>query len=151
MEIQPHIGFNDIKFGLTKAQIIENLGEPDGEETSNFEDGSSDLSMVYNELGITLVLSSEDDFKLSSITFYTSDATLSGEKFIGKNEDFLLENAESKGISDLMLDDDFEDLEVKDYASDKLGLAFWVQKGLVDSITIFPEYDEEGEEIIWPR
>lgn len=151
MEIKPLVGFKDIKFGLSKEQVIEALGEPHSEDTSNFEDGSSDVAMVYNELGVTLVFSSDDDFRLSSVTFYTSDATLFDEKFIGKSEEFLLENAESKGISDLTLDDDFEELEAKDYASEKLGLAFWVQQGVLDSITIFPEYDEQGEEIIWPK
>ncbi|WP_417612065.1 hypothetical protein [Owenweeksia hongkongensis] len=151
MEIKPHVGFKDIKFGLSKSQIIEFLGEPDSEDTSNFEDGSSDIAMVYNELGVTLVFSSEDDFKLSSVTFYTSDATLMGEQFIGKSEEFLLETAKEKGIDDLFLDDDFEELEAKDYASEKLGLAFWVQQGVLDSITIFPEYDAQGEEILWPE
>ena len=151
MEIKPHIGFKNIKFGFTVDQVIEILGEPNSEDTSNFEDGSSDVAMVYNELGVTLVYSSEDDFKLSSVTFYTADATLKGEHFIGKSEDYLLENAKEKGIDDIVLDDDFEELEAKDYASEKLGLTFWVQQGVLDSITIFPEYDSQGEEIIWPN
>lgn len=150
MEIKPHIGFKNIKFGFSKAQVIEALGEPDSEDTSNFEDGSSDIAMVYNELGVTLVFSSEDEFKLSSITFYTSDASLEGELLIGKSEEFLLETTKEKGMGKLFLDDDFEELEAKDYASEKLGLAFWVQQGVLDSITIFPEYDDQGEKIIWP-
>src|SRR5690606_6757871 len=150
MEILPHIGFKNIKFGFSKTQVVDILGEPNIEETSNFEDGSSDISMVYNELGLTLVFSSEDDFRLSSVTFYTSEATLNGESFIGKNEEFLFENAKAKSIDELFLDEEFEDLNAKDYSSEKLGLAFWVQQGILDSITIFPEYDEKGEEIIWP-
>ncbi len=151
MEIKPHVGFKNIKFGQSTAQVIEVLGEPSSEDTSNFEDGSSDIAMVYNELGLTLVFSSEDEFRLSSVTFYTSDATLAGEHYIGKSEEYLLKTAKEKGIDDIFLDDDFEELEAKDYASEKLGLAFWVQQGILDSITIFPEYDAQGEEIIWPK
>jgi len=30
------------------------------------------------------------------------------------------------------------------------GLSFWIQDGFVESITLFPEYTEDGEGIVWP-
>lgn len=149
MEIIPFVGFANIKFGLSENEITEKLGPATHRETEDFEDGSNDVTLKYKKIGVDFTFYSEDDFRLGTITFFTPDYKILGHSLIGEDEAVFTANAAIRGFEDLTLEDDFEDLDSKDYFSEKYGASFWIYEGLVDSITIFPKYGED-DEIVWP-
>jgi hypothetical protein len=151
IEIIPHVGFGLIKFGMTKDEVAAKLGKP-SDVYEEVIDGTTEVVIDYEDVGIDLSFSSADNYRLGTISYYEEDTLFLGEEFIGLTEEELIENAKEAGITDLELEDDFEELESKDYYSDEYGISFWVQDGIVDSITAFPAYDPEDEEcVLWPK
>jgi len=150
MEIIPFVGFADIKFGMSEDEVVSILGPAAQRETEQFDDGSNDITLRYAKPGVDLTFYSEDDFRLGTITFFTPNYKVLGNAIIGEDEAVFVGNASNRGFDDLTLEDDFEDLDSKDYFSEKYGISFWVCEGKVDSITIFPEYGDD-DEVIWPK
>lgn len=151
MEIKPHIGFGKIKFGLTEKQVIQLLGAPSHREVNAEAGEPDDVTLEYEKYGIDLTFAADDESKLGAITFYAKDYVLSGVSFIGVSEKELLSKAQKLGIKDLELDFDEDDLDAKNYSSDEQGLLFWILDGVVDSISILPEYEDNGDDVIWPN
>jgi len=149
MDIKPFVGFAGIRFGLTEEEVIAKLGPATNRETESFEDGTNDVSLKYEKLGVDITFYSGDDFKLGTITFFAKEYTFLGHSLIGEAEADLVAKAAERGMEDLELEDDFKDLDSKDYFSEKNGVSFWLLEGKVDSITIFPEYGDD-DEIVWP-
>ena len=147
IEIQPFVGFGQIKFGMTIDQVKLLLGEPTSSTKDKHEDGTDDVSLLYGEQGVELSFMSEDDYNLGLITCYAPSYTVDGTSYTGLSEADFLKNAK---FDDLVQDEEFAEPDSKDYNAESKGLSFWVQDGFVESITLFPEYSEDGEEIIWP-
>lgn len=149
-EIIPHVGFDKVKLGQSLGQIEKLLGKPN-ERNKNYykEDSSNEVILKYHQVGANLVFSSDDNFRLSSITFYSKVFTLNGESLIGLNQSELILKFKTL-FHDLKLDDDFEELNVKDYSIDSIGISFWLDNGIVESVTLFPKYQDDNETIIWP-
>jgi hypothetical protein len=72
---------------------------------------------------------------------------IDGTSYTGLSEADFLETAK---FEDLTQDEEFVEPDSKDYTVDSKGLSFWIQDGFVESITLFPEYTADGEEIVWP-
>jgi hypothetical protein len=147
IDIIPFVGFGQIKFGQTVEEVKTLLGEPTSSTKEEHEDGTDDISLLYGELGVELSFMSEDDYKLGLMTCYAPTFAVDGTSYAGLSEDDFKSTAK---FDDLKQDDEFVELDSKDYTVDSKGLSFWVQDGFVESITLFPEYSEDGEEIVWP-
>ncbi len=148
-EIIPFVGFDEIRLGQTLGQTELLLGKPSEVNKETFRDQSLDMIMKYHDLGVDLTFSTDDDFLLGSITFLSRNYLLKGISIIGLQEDEFLRLGTAL-FPDLMLDDDLTDLNAKDYMSDSNGLTFWIQDGVVESISIFPEYEADEDTPIWP-
>jgi hypothetical protein len=147
IEIQPFVGFGQIKFGMTLEQVKTLLGEPTSSTKDKHEDGTDDVSLLYGEQGVELSFMSEDEYNLGLITCYAPTFTVDGTSYTGLSEAEFLETAK---FEDLIQDEEFVEVDSKDYTVDSKGLSFWIQDGFVESITLFPEYTADGEEIVWP-
>ena len=147
IEIQPFVGFGQIQFGQTIEQVKSLLGEPNNSTKEKHEDGTDDISLLYGEQGVELSFMSEDDFRLGLITCYAPAYTVDGTSYTGLSEEDFKKTAT---FDDLKQDDEFAEPDTKDYTVESKGLSFWIQDGFVESITLFPEYTEDGEEIVWP-
>lgn len=152
MDIIPHIGIGHIKFGLNEAEIIDLLGEPTRYERVAFEaDQSEMVTLYFDSHGLELCLSSDEDFRLDSITIRSEVYQLFGVSYWGRAETFLVEASEKDALSDLKLTDEFPQIHARDYHSDALGLSFWIQDGIINPITMFPAYDASGNVVQWPE
>jgi|TARA_B110000967_G_scaffold81728_1_gene84464 hypothetical protein len=147
IEIIPFVGFGQIKFGMTLEQVKTLLGEPTSSTKDKHEDGTDDVSLLYGEQGVELSFMSEDEYNLGLITCYAPTFTVDGTSYTGLSEADFLETAK---FEDLIQDEEFAEVDSKDYTADSKGLSFWIQDGFVESITLFPEYTADGEEIVWP-
>jgi len=148
--IKPLTGIEGLSLGISKSDVIKILGEPDHRSTENLIDDSPDELWDYFKLGLELSFYSDHNALLGNITIESPHAELAGYHLIGLDEKELLETLKKAGIEPIVLEDDFEELGSRYYVCDRLGLSFWVQDGKVDSITIFPEYDESNEIPMWP-
>jgi hypothetical protein len=147
IEIIPFVGFGQIKFGMTLEQVKTLLGEPTSSTKDKHEDGTDDVSLLYGEQGVELSFMSEDEYNLGLITCYAPTFSVDGTSYTGLSEADFLETAK---FEDLIQDEEFAEVDSKDYTADSKGLSFWIQDGFVESITLFPEYTADGEEIVWP-
>lgn len=141
LEISPHIGFDNIKLGMSLGQIQLLLGKPTSQEKEYYSNDSFDVNWIYDQLEIELTFDSEEHFRLNSITVDNIEATLQGKKLIGLTEKEFLFQA-NQVLSDLKLEDDFEDINCKGYTSDINGISFWLVNGVVRSISLLPKYDD---------
>ena len=148
-EIIPFFGFDNIKFGISRNKIIEILGDPSNIVKEKYADESIDLFLEYQHLGFDLILSSDDNYRLGSINFYSTDFTFKGLTLIDLSEEDL-KNKTADLIPDLNLEDNFVDLDSKDYYSELNGMSLWINGNIVDSITIYPQFGGDDDTIIWP-
>lgn len=147
-EILTHIGFGQVKFGMTADEIIKQLGEPSSKEEEKYFD-ELDITLEYEELGLSLFFASENQFKLDIITFHSAVYLYKGEEFIGLNEAELMEKAIAVGLEDLIVEED-EDLGIKSFESEAEEISFYIaSSGIVDSISIMPKYVDDKP--IWPN
>lgn len=151
MNLKPHQGVDDIKFGSSMGIVARSLGAPGNKNRREFKDESCDEVWEYPRLGLSLTFSSDDDWLLGTITVESEEADLEGCRLIGLEEQVFLLTARQAGIAPIELDDDFEELGSRDYVCRKLDISFWVSEGILTSITLFPKYDESGEIPIWPK
>jgi hypothetical protein len=151
--IQPFTGVGEAILGASEEKILAVLGKPTiiKEEYYGQEKTEENLSRIYEyeALQLELSFSADDDFRLSTITVYSTNASIDGITLIGLQEDQFIMEAMKLGHGKPLIDDDWRDY--KDYVIDSLGLSFWISGDIVDNVTIFPQYDDTGNIPIWPQ
>lgn len=146
MDVVPFAGFGTVRLGMSKEQLIAELGEPDT-RTSEFE---GDESFQYRTVGVSCDFCADDGGLLGSMTFHAAGCRLGGFAVVGIPEAQLLALGTSGALPGLFLEDDFPYLGAKNYECESLGLSFWVSDAVVENMTIFPRYDASGDQPIWP-
>ncbi|MBT1064530.1 DUF3192 domain-containing protein [Bowmanella sp. Y26] len=146
MEIEPKIGIDKIKLGMSMDQVRTLLGDPDNIEIFiPIENQPEDRSFNWFYGDTEYSFDSEDQFLLSSIQSSSSELLLNKKPIIGISAKELLSRFPS-----VELDDEFE-FDIDEYRHSELQLSFWVKDGTVYLVTIYPEYNKKGTEVIWPR
>jgi len=145
MEIKPFIGYGELFLGMTRSEIYELLGSPDSEESEKWPDETQSDAWKYFPSALELTFSSEDDFRLTTITTFSKEAKLDGVSPIGLSEEDL-----KKQFPKVLLDDDFEE-SGKDYVYPDYEISFWLIDSVVENLTLFPKYEQDQETIIWPK
>ena len=130
---------------MSKEAVISLLGEPESKANDTWSDETMSETWAYKNPNMELAFYSDTDFRLTTITVFTTKAVIDGKNPIGKSESTLLEM-----LPALKLDDDFEE-NGKDYVYPGKELSFWVSDGIVNNVTIFPLYDKTGNLPIWPK
>ncbi len=150
-EISVGIGLGDLWLGSTRNKVLKLLGQPSKIETEDFNDGSSDIIWKYEDLGIQLSFSSEDNWLLDSITSSNPEACLDGMNLISLSEEEFLAQIKNSKIQSVVLDEDLPELKLRSYELDDLGLSFWLYDGKVISITIMVLFDTPVKKPMWPK
>ncbi|KAA3607477.1 MAG: hypothetical protein DWQ01_14910 [Planctomycetota bacterium] len=146
MEIIVHVGFGNVTLGMTKDELRHALGHPDIVDSA--QEGLE--CWIYESLGINCDFHIEDEGRLSTVTFERPDWTLNGKIIIGKSNEHLLELKEEGILPDLKLTEKFDFWDACEYECEKLGITFWITEGQVDSLTMYPLFDSEGNRQFWP-
>ena len=144
-EILPHLGIGNILLGSTKNDIQEQLGQVYDVDIDNFEDDSSTESWIFKALRIELIFDSNLGERVESITSFNPSTTYKGIKLIGLEEYQLLEE-----IPNLV--EDFDSItHLKCYVEEETDLYFWLENGYLRNVTVVVQYDESGNNPIWPN
>ena len=146
MNVLPKIGIDRIRFGMSMNEVRSLWGQPESiENFTPLEERPEDRSVNWEySNGTVFSFDSDDDFLLTCISSTSELALVSGLPLVGISIKEL-----GLRYPSLVLDDDFEE-NGQDHVISELELSVWSFDGVVDSLTIFPEYDESGNSIIWP-
>lgn len=79
-DIIPGHGIGQLKFGLSKEKIIDNIGAPDTTSEHNDLESGKTIVFYYAKKGITAYFEEEDDYCLSSIEIENPHMVFLGEK-----------------------------------------------------------------------
>jgi len=143
MKIKPLIGIDNIVLGSSKEALFDLLGEPESSSSDEWPDGTISEAWKYPGLGIVLNFDSDTDYRLSTITVTAKDAELDDIKLIGSDINTLINI-----LPTIVLDEDLSET-VKDYVCQEKEISFWTVNGVIEHITLFPEYTADNLPI-WP-
>ena len=146
-------GLGDIKFGMSREQLRDLLGEPDEiDQFSNSEsEGDKTESWHYDATELSVSFDEEVKWKLSTIAVSTNDFEFNNEKLIGSTEETLINLLKDFEVGEIEKEV-FEDEELGEQilisAVDQ-GANFWFEGNTVSEIqwTVLWE-DENTPE--WP-
>lgn len=107
-DIKIGVGLGDIKFGCSKEELIQLIGEPTEKDTYNAsgeEDGYLTESWHYDEQEFSVSFDEEDNWKLTTVAVSSTDFEINGKKIIGLSIDAALDQLKSENLGDNELDD----------------------------------------------
>jgi hypothetical protein len=146
-EVLLGIGIGDIRFGHSREQCREILGEPDSTESLDYlEDGSIvDELWDYDAIEVTIHFSQDLDYKLTSIETESPNITLFGESIIGLSKPDALAVCKKLGLETPELEECEEGVERLIF--DDFQLELWLEEGAVYMMEWGPFWlDEENPE-----
>jgi len=143
MKIKPLIGIDNIVLGSSKEALFDLLGEPESSSSDEWPDGTISEAWKYPGMGIVLNFDSDTDYRLSTITVTAKDAELDDINPIGSNIDILINE-----FPTIVLDEDLSET-MKDYVCQQREISFWTVNGVIEHVTLFPEYGADNLPI-WP-
>ena len=146
----PYFGIAPFVLGMSRDIVRGAAGKPDSVETSRDDEGGAVETWFYQGGEIELEFEAVADSKLESITAWSAGITVNGIAIIGCDLADLPRLAREADIHDLELTDDFGD-SGKCFQSEQHGLMLWAAKGKIVNLTIFPRFDDSGEEPQWPE
>ncbi len=147
-KIELHRGCGELKFGLTRDDVVKLLGQPNEIDNEYISEYGSYYE--YYDLNIDLAFMEEDDFRLGTITFKDDRYLLGNDHFIGMTEDQLVEALKKNGFDSLEKDDELTEEDMTGYYSEELGLIIYLTDGIVSEISITVDLNDEGAPI-WPE
>ncbi len=145
----PYFGIAPFVLGMTRELVRAAAGKPENVETTTDDEGAAVETWFYDGGQIELEFDTAADAKLESITAWSSETTVNGAALIGCELKDLPALARAADIHDLELTDDFAD-SGQCWQSEQHGLMLWAAKGKIVNLTIFPRFDDSGEEPQWP-
>ena len=144
MDIFPHRGVDSLTLGVTRGDCALALGRPDRNTQDEHEDGAVSEIWTYRMLRLELSFDSDNDYRLSHITSYHPYSLVRGFNPIGLSGKLLLMK-----YPHLTLEVEVS-VDEKYYTDRVFDLTFGIARGKVVSVTVFPEYDDSGEQVLWP-
>ena len=138
MEIKPKIGFENIKFGMYRKEIVEILGEADQIIADAYDDG--EYILIWNKMKISLTFQSNDRF-----TFYSCkslDLKFNGKTFM----DIKIRAAISEVFGELNAEWVIEDYETfKTHFYEDIWLTLHCEYGTVSNFELGVPFKNETE------
>ncbi len=146
-------GLGSIKFGITRDQLAEILGQPDEKDGFSYEGGEEEDTEAwhYDELELSFSFDKDDDWRLGTIASSAANTTFEGEKVIDLDTDSLMNLLAIKGYKNAVLEDLSTD-ELPNHSVVTLeneSINFWFEEGELSEIQWSPLWQDE-ETIIWP-
>lgn len=151
--IEIGVGIGEIKFGMTRDQVLAILGKPTEKEIEqDAETGSSFETWDYEEIGLAFTFDEILDWKLETISVFSPEIQLNGTGLIGKNIEF---------IQDFIDDNDLGEMEHEDFSTpefpehelidvEESNLCFTFVSDVCLDIQFGVHWDED-DNVVWPE
>ena len=131
-------GLGDIVFGSNKEKLKYLLGEPSEVDTYNAsgeEDGYLTEAWHYDEHEFSVSFDEEDNWKLTTISISSPEATFNGNQLIGKEMDDVLRFFNNEEFGENELDDlSDEGIDQKLVSYLRASLNLWFEDGKLSEI-----------------
>lgn len=141
-------GLGKIKFGLTRDEVEELIGEPEEVEESDEEDEFEHEAWNYWEEGYSLYFDKEDDYRLSCIETANREVQLWDERIFEMSQDQLKTLFADHGIEGLE-EEEMEGGETRiSYESEMIDLYFDEDQLIAVNFGVFID---DNLEVKWPE
>ena len=153
-EIKAGVGLGELKFGMSREQVQQLLGEPEDKDSFVYEEeeNAEAESWYYDSLDLSLEFDAEENWKLVTIEINSTAHTLNGHSIIGLSKMQLKHKLNDLNIQDW----EHEKLPMEDAPThellntDQLGINFWFDEDALTEVQWGPLFSDE-ETIIWPQ
>lgn len=152
-QIKPRIGLGSLKFGMLQEEVKSLLGLPNEIEIYKYTSDLSDCSenWYFEDLELSLSFSSEDDWKLDTISINSAYYSLWGSIEIGQSITNTQEILKGRGITDYNYED-WSNIESPDHKLIEVtdsDVNLWFDNGELSEIQWSPKFEDENT-IEWP-
>ncbi len=145
-EIMPGIGLGALRFGNTREEVKETIGEADEIEKYSLDEFDSDDTEAwhYDNQGLSLSFDEDDDWKLSSIAVSKKDYLLNGISLVGISvQDFKnLCEKHSWGVPEEDEEIKEEDAGVSMYHLEHKAMSFWFEADELTEVQMGMIYED---------
>ncbi len=148
-DIKPMQGFGDLKFGASRDEVLELLGEPAEKETIDVEGEIHEVEVwSYWDDGHSLYF--EKDLNNVCTNFETDheDALLFGEKVFAMNQEEIIDLMKKNNYSEFEVEDDPELDEVIVFFHEA-HMQFVLENGRLELVSWAVAMNDQ-DEILWP-
>jgi hypothetical protein len=153
IDILSGVGLGDLKFGMTRDDLLDLLGAPDEKENYSLsgDDDDQTESWHFDEIELAVSFIKVDDWRLVSLTTSSEDSLFRGVDIVGLSLNDLKKELINLGIKDLEIEDcsNQEIPNLKLLFSMKEGMNFWLEEGVVTDVEWGVRYTD-NDEIDWP-
>lgn len=153
IDILSGVGLGDVKFGMTRDDLIGLLGAPDEKEHYSLSGNDEDQteSWHFDEIELAVSFIKVDDWRLVSLTTSSENSLFKGIEIVGLSMNDLKKELAKLGVKDLEIEDcsTQETPNLKLLFSMKEGMNFWLEEGVVTDVEWGVRYTE-NDEIDWP-
>lgn len=130
-------GLGDIKFGISREELITLLGDPT--ETDQFsaveEEDYVTESWHYDEHEFSVSFDEEDNWRLTTIAISSNEALLNDQVLIGKDKASVIEILKTLSLGEMESEDlsaDMDNSELVSFVESSIN--FWFEDGLLSEI-----------------
>lgn len=141
LNIQIGEGVGDFKFGATREEIKQAVGEPD--EIEKGDDGIEDGGLIevwhYDEYELSVEFIELFDWKLGTIAINSEDCRLNELSIIGKSLNEvtnMLENMDLGEFESQKLELEDEEMDVVMVSAIDAGIDFWFENDLLTEVQV---------------
>ena len=153
-EIKPGIGLGFLKFGMSRAQVKELLGEPSFIDKYSHSDAKNDAteSWEYDELFLSISFDEAEDWKLMMISVSSDFYELEEASLIGLSQTKLIDQLDEIDFGDVFVEDcsESDDEDNKVIEIDEKSINFWLTNDILDEIQWSPLFIND-DTIKWPK
>ena len=152
--IKPGTGLGILKFGMSRDDVKDLLGEPNEIEKYSYNEDDQEWTEAwhYDTLELSLGFDQVDDWKLTILSVTSTFYELEQTKLIGLNKEEVINFLEQMDVDDFELEDWSSDENPGHelIVSDKNGLNFWFDDGTLHEIEWGPIWLDENT-FRWPE
>ncbi len=146
-DIKIGIGLGNIKFGITREDLLKIAGEPS--ETEQFSDENYITeTWHYDEDEFSVAFDEEDNWRLTTIAVSSAKYTLSGNKLIALSFSNVLGLIKDENLGDNELEDIGENQQILSFVDKSIN--FWFENKVLSEIQWGLLWEDEDTPI-WPK
>lgn len=153
-EIKPLEGLGKLKFGMSRDEVKEIMGEPNDVDTYSFSEDGADKSESwhYDDDQVSMSFDEDDNYRLITLAVSSEAFKIKGRALVNLTRTAVIEFFNENGITDLS----FEDADTIDMpnheliSAPQLFLNVWLEKERVKEVQWSPEFTDD-DEVKWPN
>ncbi|WP_017732097.1 hypothetical protein [Nafulsella turpanensis] len=148
-------GLGQLRFGMSRREVSDILGEPDEIDTFPPTEEEDELTEAwhYDSLELSASFDEQEDWRLVNLSVSAPHYQFEGRSLIGLSREELLDFLNELELNELIFEDwpSDDSPDHKLIASEEAGINFWLDEGVVSEIQWGPLYSEEDECFEWPE